>query len=117
MNDGKKLWNYQSANRIVGTPAVKDGIVVFGSADHAIYGIKAKNGKRKWKINTQGAVLGAVTIDNDIAYIGGSDGIFRAINIHNGKVLWSYSGIKGCVEMRQLIEGNAVIFGACDNTL
>ena len=117
LKDGKKLWSCKVGDRIIGTPAIEDGIVVFGSADHSIYGVKASNGKRKWKVNTQAAVLGATTINQGIAYVGGSDGNFRAINIHTGKVLWTYSGIKGYVETKPLIEGNAVIFGAWDNTL
>ena len=87
LKDGKKQWSYKAGNRIVGTPAIEDGIIVFGSADHAIYGVKARNGKRLWKVNTNGAVLGAATISQGIAYIGGSDGEFRAINIHTGKVI------------------------------
>lgn len=117
LKDGKKQWSYKAGNRIVGTPAIEDGIIVFGSADHAIYGVKARNGKRLWKVNTNGAVLGAATISQGIAYIGGSDGEFRAINIHTGKVIWTYTGIKGYIETKPLIEGNAVIFGAWDNTL
>ena len=62
-------------------------------------------------------VLGAVTIEKGIAYIGGSDSTFRAIRIKNGKVVWTYTGIKGYIETKPLVEGDKVIFGAWDNTL
>ena len=31
LKNGKKLWNFQSGKRIIGTPAVSEGLVVFGS--------------------------------------------------------------------------------------
>ena len=61
--------------------------------------------------------MGAVTIEKGIAYIGGSDSTFRAIRIKNGKVVWTYTGIKGYIETKPLVEGDKVIFGAWDNTL
>lgn len=91
--------------------------MVFGSADHNIYGLDAVTGKERWRITVAQPVLGAVTIEKGIAYIGGSDSTFRAIRIKNGKVVWTYTGIKGYIETKPLVEGDKVIFGAWDNTL
>ena len=117
LKEGRKLWSFQSGKRIVGTPAATDGIVVFGSADHNIYGLDAVTGKERWRVTVAQPVLGAVTIEKGIAYIGGSDSTFRAIRIKNGKVVWTYTGIKGYIETKPLVEGDKVIFGAWDNTL
>jgi outer membrane protein assembly factor BamB/predicted phosphodiesterase len=114
---GHKIWSFPSGKRIVGTPAASDGIVVFGSADKNIYGLEAATGQLLWKVRAEEPVLGAVTIENGIAFIGASDHTFRAIDIHTGKVLWAYTGVKGYIETRPLIEGDKVIFGAWDNTL
>ncbi|WP_455592505.1 outer membrane protein assembly factor BamB family protein [Bacteroides sp.] len=117
LKNGKNLWNFKSGNRIVGTPDVADNVVVFGSADKNIYGLNAKDGQLLWKTEAAEPVLGAVTIENGVAYIGASDRTFRAIDIKTGKVLWAYTGVKGYIETKPLIEGNKVIFGAWDNTL
>jgi outer membrane protein assembly factor BamB len=117
LKNGRKEWSFQSGKRIVGAPAASDGIVVFGSADKNIYGLDAASGECRWTITASGPVLGAVTIENGVAYIGASDHTFRAIDIHTGKIVWMYSGVKGYIETRPLIEGNKVIFGAWDNTL
>lgn len=53
LKNGKKLWNFQSGKRIVGTPAAADGIVVFGSADRNIYGLNSKDGKLLWTVKTK----------------------------------------------------------------
>lgn len=117
LKNGKKLWSFQSEKRIVGTPDVADGVVVFGSADRKIYGLNSQNGNLLWTVNATEPVLGAVTICEGIAYIGASDHTFRAINIQTGKVVWEYMGVKGYIESKPLITENEVIFGAWDNTL
>ena len=58
-----------------------------------------------------------MTIDNGIVYIGASDHTFRAIDLYTGKIKWTYTGVKGYIETRPLIEEDKVIFGAWDNTL
>ena len=117
LQKGKKQWSFHSGNRIVGTPAVADGIVVFGSADKKIDALNANNGELRWEVEAQEPVLGAVTIDNGIVYIGASDHTFRAIDLYTGKIKWTYTGVKGYIETRPLIEEDKVIFGAWDNTL
>ena len=112
LKNGKKLWNFQSGKRIVGTPAAADGVVVFGSADRNIYGLNSKDGKLLWTVKAKSPVLGAVTIENGIAYIGASDSTFRAIDIHTGKVIWAYTGVKGYIETKPLVTADKVIFGA-----
>ena len=79
--------------------------------------MNAEDGTLLWKIEAEEPVLGAVTIDNGIAYIGASDHTFRAIDIRTGKLIWAYTGVKGYIETRPLVEGDKVIFGAWDNTL
>jgi len=111
------MWEFKSENRIVGTPAASNGVVVFGSADKKIYGVNAKTGKLCWECPAKEAVLGAVTIDNRIAYIGASDHTFRAIDVNTGKLRWEYTDVKGYIETRPLIYEGKVIFGAWDNNL
>lgn len=117
LGKGKRLWSFAAEKRIVGAPAVADGIVVFGSADKRIYGLQAKDGKLLWTVEAAAPVLGAAAIADGTAFIGASDSIFRAIDLHSGKLLWSYSGIQGYIETRPLLADGKVIFGAWDNTL
>lgn len=114
---GKTQWTFQSGKRIVGTPAVADGIVVFGSADKNIYGLYAGTGKKCWLVKADAPVMGAVTINNGIAYIGSSDHVFRAIRVKDGKEVWAYKGVKGYVVAKPLVTDKKVIFGAWDKTL
>ena len=117
LKNGKKLWSFASEKRIVGTPAVSEGIVVFGSADRNIYGLNAADGSLRWKVEAAEPVLGAVTIHEGIAYVGASDKTFRAIDVQTGKVVWSYDQVKGYIETKPLVVDDKVIFSAWDNTL
>lgn len=117
LKKGKRLWSFAAERRIVGTPAVADGVIVFGSADKHIYGVSARDGKLLWTLKASAPVLGAVAIADGTAYIGASDHTFRAINLKSGELLWAYTGVKGYIETRPLLADGKVIFGAWDNTL
>lgn len=114
---GKTIWKFKSGNRILGTPDSENDIVVFGSADKYIYGVKVSDGKLIWKIKTEEPVMGAATIKKGIAYIGGSDSRLRAIDIKTGEIIWTHEDIVGYIETKPLIYKGLVIFGAWDTNL
>ena len=111
---GKTNWTFNTGMRIVGSPAVSDSVVVFGSANYNIYGLDAKTGKELWHVTTQQAVMGAATIHEGVAYIGGGDGKMYAIDIHSGKVKWAFDELKNYVLTRPLVYNNKLYFGTWD---
>ena len=117
LQSGKTLWTFDTGMRIVGSPAVSDGVVVFGSANYNIYGLDAKTGKELWHITTNQAVMGAATIHEGVAYIGGGDGRMFAIDIHTGKVKWSFDELKNYVLTRPLVYRDKLYFGCWDTHL
>ena len=114
LKKGKINWTFDTGMRIVGSPAVSEGVVVFGSANYNIYGLDAKTGKELWHITTNQAVMGAATIHEGIAYIGGGDGRMFAINIHTGEIKWSFDELKNYVLTRPLVYDNKLYFGCWD---
>ena len=111
---GKTRWTFDTGMRIVGSPAVSEGVVVFGSANYTIYGLHAKTGKQLWHITTNQAVMGAATIHEGIAYIGGGDGRMFAIDIHTGKLKWSFDQLTNYVLTRPLVYNDKLYFGCWD---
>ena len=114
LKSGKINWTFDTGMRIVGSPAVSEGIVVFGSANYNIYGLEAKTGKELWHISTNQAVMGATTIENGVAYIGGGDGRMFAIDIHSGEIKWSFDELKNYVLTRPLVYNQKLYFGTWD---
>ena len=114
LKSGKTNWTFDTGMRIVGSPAVSEGVVVFGSANYNIYGLDTKTGRELWHITTNQAVMGAATIDNGIAYIGGGDGRMFAIDIHTGTIKWSVDELKNYVLSRPLVYNQKLYFGTWD---
>ena len=117
LKSGKNNWTFDTGMRIVGSPAVSEGVVVFGSANYKIYGLNATTGKELWHITTNQAVMGAATIHEGVAYIGGGDGRMFAIDIHTGKVKWSFDQLKNYVLTRPLVYRDKLYFGCWDTYL
>ena len=111
---GKTNWTFDTDMRIVGSPAVSDGVVVFGSANYNIYGLDAQTGKELWHVTTEQAVMGAATIHEGVAFIGGGDGKMYAIDIHTGKVKWAFDELKNYVLTRPLVYNDKLYFGTWD---
>ena len=114
LRSGKTNWSFDTGMRIVGSPAVSNGVVVFGSANYNIYGLDAETGKELWHITTNQAVMGAATIHEGIAYIGGGDGRMFAIDIKTGDVKWTFDKLKNYVLTRPLVYNDKLYFGCWD---
>lgn len=114
LKDGTTNWTFDTGMRIVGSPAVSDGVVVFGSANYNIYALDAKTGKELWHLTTNQAVMGATTIHDGVAYIGGGDGRMFAIDIHTGEVQWAFGELKNYVLTRPLVYNDKLYFGTWD---
>lgn len=114
LKDGTTNWTFDTGMRIVGSPAVSDGVVVFGSANYNIYGLDTKTGKELWNVATNQAVMGAATIHDGVAYIGGGDGRMFAIDIHTGEVQWAFGELKNYVLTRPLVYNDKLYFGTWD---
>ena len=103
--------------RIEASPAVADGVVVFGSANYNIYGLNTKTGKPRWTFTTNQAVMGAATIHEGVAYIGGGDGRMFAFDLKTGALKWSFNELKNYVLTRPLVYNDKLYFGAWDTYL
>ena len=114
---GATKWTFDTGMRIVGSPAVADGVVVFGSANYNIYGLDTKTGKPLWTFTTNQAVMGAATIHEGVAYIGGGDGRMFAFDLKTGALKWSFNELKNYVLTRPLVYNDKLYFGAWDTYL
>ena len=117
LHTGATKWTFDTGMRIVGSPAVADGVVVFGSANYNVYGLDAKTGTQLWSYTTNQAVMGAATIHEGVAYIGGGDGRMFAFDLKTGALKWSFNELKNYVLTRPLVYNDKLYFGAWDTYL
>ena len=111
IQDGSKIWSQSFQGKIFSTPAVAEGLLVFGCTDHKIYALDADSGEIRWKVEAEKSVLGSPVIFDGKVFIGASDGRFRALNLADGSPVWTFDGVEGFVECRPWVDAEQVVFG------
>ncbi|MEZ4411286.1 MAG: PQQ-binding-like beta-propeller repeat protein [Polyangiales bacterium] len=93
--DGERRWDFATEGAARGrgarsTPALRrDGTVVVGAEDGAVYGLAVADGAQRWRVQTAGPVRTGAAIDaDDWAYVGSEDDRVWAID-PSGRAAWS----------------------------
>ena len=115
--DGKRLWSRQFGGKIFSTPAVGDGLLVFGCTDGCIYALDAGSGRVKWTVRAGKSVLASPVVFDGKVFIGASDGVFRALALESGREVWRFDGVEGFVECRAFVDAEQVVFGSWSGRL
>jgi outer membrane protein assembly factor BamB/predicted phosphohydrolase len=110
---GEKRWAYRTGGKIYSTPAVSGNIVVVGSTDRYIYGIRG--GQVVWKVETKKPVVASPLVSGGVVYIGGGDGCFRALDAATGKLRWEFDSVRSFVVDRPLEYQGRIYFGCWGN--
>ena len=109
----KESWKFSSAANVISTPAVTNGLVVFGNQQETVSALLLKNGKEKWAFKTAGAIYSSPAASNNKIVFGSTDSYVYCLN-EKGKELWKLktgAAVLGC----PLIENNIVYIGASDH--
>jgi eukaryotic-like serine/threonine-protein kinase len=87
-NSANLLWSFPTSGQILSSPAVADGVVVFGSKDCYIYCVNASSGRLLWSFRAGHEVNSSPAIYNGKVYVGCSDGWVYCMNISSGTPVW-----------------------------
>jgi hypothetical protein len=68
-NLDKLIWKFEAEGEITSSPAVSNGLVVFGSADNHLYALEAKTGQEKWKFEAQRYIVSSPAISKDLVFL------------------------------------------------
>ena len=99
----RMVWEYEAGGRIAASPTISDGYVYFGSDDHKVYCLDAKNGKRVWEYDTGGIVRSSPAVSGGYVYvvstdcdayqfISCSDGYVYCLDAKEGNLEWTSDG-------------------------
>jgi outer membrane protein assembly factor BamB len=89
---GDLLGQYQTDDKIWGTPIVVDDTVYIGSFDKKIYALNATDLTLKWEYETEGSIIAQPLVKDDIVYVGSFDKHLYAINAASGTLKWKFAG-------------------------
>jgi outer membrane protein assembly factor BamB len=77
VDDGSKIWSFETAERIWSSPCLTEGggTIFFGSLDSHIYGIDINSGVQTWKFPTMNIIDSSPAIASSMMFIGSRDGL------------------------------------------
>jgi len=85
----------QPLGAVYGSPAVSDGLMVFGSSEAALIALDAETGDLAWTFPVDTAVVGGVAVGNGVAYVGTVSGKVFAVDLETHKAVWSQPFLTG----------------------
>jgi outer membrane protein assembly factor BamB len=86
-----EIWRFPTADRIISSPAVSDGIVFVGSLDGSVYAVNAADGSERWHFATGFPVVSSPAVVDGMVYIGNAAGFMYALAADNGSLIWEVS--------------------------
>ncbi len=88
---GRELWSFR-AGVIESSPVLVDGRLYFGSWDHHLYCVRARDGKLLWRYLAGAELNSAPAYAGGTIYIGSDGGRLYAIDARTGRRMWNNSG-------------------------
>ncbi len=87
------VWTFEDRQRqqpVRSSPAVADGVVVFGGRSKKVYALNADNGQLQWEFTTRQRVDASPVIVQDRVFVAAADGRLYALELKTGKELWQF---------------------------
>ncbi len=109
----KIKWAYAAEANVISTPAVSNGLVIFGNQQGKMVALSLGNGKIKWSYQTGAAIYSSPAIAANKIVFGSSDGYVYCLNI-GGKLQWKFKA-NAAVLGSPVIDSNIVYIGASDH--
>lgn len=107
-------WTFVSDANVISTPAVSNGLVIFGNQRGEVVALSLRNGKKKWSFATQGSVFSSPASQDDKVVLGSGDGYVYCLQSATGKLLWKTktgAAVLGC----PVIVQDTVFIGGSDH--
>ena len=89
-NSGQAVWVYETDNYVNGTPAVDNGVAVFGGCDGMIHIVSLADGNELSQIDAGSYIAGSAVLSDGKAYVGNYDEVFFCADIEKREILWKY---------------------------
>lgn len=115
-NTNQTLWNYTTGGYVYSSPAVVNGVIYVGSADHKVYALNAATGGFLWSCTTGELVYSSPAFVNGVVYVGSYDHQVYALNASTGAVVWNYT-TGDIVASSPAVSNGVVYVGSADRNV
>ncbi|PYX46483.1 MAG: pyrrolo-quinoline quinone [Acidobacteria bacterium] len=83
-------WKFHTGGMVIGSPALAEGKVYFGSTDGQVYALDAESGAQQWKFDVKSRVPSSPAVWDKMVYFGAYDGYFYAVDASTGTLKWKF---------------------------
>lgn len=82
-------WRYSSDANVISTPAVTDGLVIFGNSLGRVDALDMSDGTKKWSFQTNGAIYSSPAVSQGMVTLGSGDGNIYCLSVKTGELRWT----------------------------
>ncbi len=105
-----RRWTVPTGGPVFSSPAVTDGLVIFGSDDGSVRAVDSTTGALRWRYRTGAPVRSSPAVVDGRIFVGSNDGYLYAFDLR-GAVLWKRSlGYE--IVSSPAVSGSTVVVGA-----
>lgn len=109
----EKIWDFQTGEQILSTPAISNGKVYFGSNDKKLYCLDTSKGTKIWEYITESFIYTKPNISNGKVYFGSLDHKLYCLDASTGFKVWEF--VTGdSIHSSPAISNGRVYFGSDD---
>ncbi|MDZ4812834.1 MAG: outer membrane protein assembly factor BamB [Pseudomonadota bacterium] len=98
--NGKRVWRYESAERLVSGADARDGLVVAGSIDGLVVAVDADSGAERWTSRVSSELLVAPVIAGSIIVVRSNDGRVHGLSAADGTRVWQFDRGSPLISLR-----------------
>jgi outer membrane protein assembly factor BamB len=84
-------WKFSAQGQVLSSPAVVNGVLYVGSADHQLYALDANTGAKKWEYKTGSGISSSPAVSGNTVYFSSYDGGIYAVATEDGKLRWKFA--------------------------
>jgi outer membrane protein assembly factor BamB len=110
---GDKLWEFETGDKVWGTPAISGDTLLVGSFDKKFYALNTADGSKQWEFETEGAIFSTPLVYEDTVYIGSFDRYLYAVNAADGSLRWKFMG-ENWFWAKPIVYGGTIYAGCLD---
>jgi len=85
---GRRLWEAKAAAGVLGTPALMNGAVYFGSRDHSCRAVAQRDGKPLWQTDAGGPIVASPIAAGGKVYVLTVEGRLACLDGSTGRERW-----------------------------
>ncbi len=86
------VWSYRDRSfPYFSSPAVTEGLVIFGGRDRRLHAVDKATGQRRWVFPARNKIDSSPVVVGDKVVVGSDDGRLYVVNLTDGTLAWSYT--------------------------